>query len=292
MVGDGYKWVGNPRIVVSFDEFRRFEKKARGESSVLLYAVNELYDRNSYDNCTKGESLRASNAHLGFIANTTDETYRGLLDGGELQDVGFLNRIFHVVSDGTRRRVPRPRSIERELDPLITKLGELFKGLPPVDDNGECKAPIRLKLTEEADRLWADYYNALPETKATARLDAMGPRLMAILAFVEGKRAIDVEVVRVVITLLGYQHRVREAFQPIIGDTLDAKLEARIYQAHKQHGALSENECRRLANGYRVSDRNWTAIYDQFRVRHLQRAPVQQGSRTERYELRPGATRD
>src|SRR5262249_34017585 len=151
------------------------EKKARGESSVLLYASNELYDRNSYDNCTKGQPLSVRNGHLGFIANTTDETYQELLDGGELEGVGFLNRLFLVVSCGKRRRVPRPRSIEAELDPLITELGALFKGLPPMDDDGKCEAPVRLRLTEEADRLWADYYNALPEPKATARLDAMGP---------------------------------------------------------------------------------------------------------------------
>jgi hypothetical protein len=287
-----WRLVGNPRIVVSFDEFRRFEKKARGESAVLLYAVNELYDRNSYDNCTKGISLSARNAHLGFIANTTEETFRGLLDGGELEDIGFLNRIFYVVNGDKRRRVPRPRSIERELDPLISELADLFRELPAVDDEGKCESPIRLQLTNEADRLWADYYIALPETKITARLDAMGPRLMGILAFVSGKREIDVEIVRVVLALLKYQHRVREAFQPVVGDTADAKLETRIYQAHRRHVALSENECRRHSNGYRVSSRTWTAVYDQFRVRHLQPSAFREGDRTERYELKPGALRD
>ena len=87
--------------------------------------------------------------------------------------MGFLNRVFLVVSD-KRNRIPRPRSIEKELDPLITKLSELFRGLPQVGDDGNCESPLRLKLTEEADSLWADYYVQLPETKATTRLDAMG----------------------------------------------------------------------------------------------------------------------
>jgi hypothetical protein len=289
---EGSKWDGDARIVLSFDEFRRFEKKAQGDSSVLLYAVNELFDRNSYDNATKGLSLSARNAHLGFIANTTDDSYRELLNGRELQEVGFFNRLFRVVSDGPRRRIPHPRSIETELEPLIVELAELFKKLPPVRDDGKCEAPIRLKLTDEADHLWADYYCALPETEATTRLDAIGPRLMGILAFVMGKEEIDAEVVRVVLTLLEYQHRVREAFQPIIGDTMNAKLENRIYQVHKQHRALSEAECKRHANGNRVDSRQWTAVYEQFRVRYLRRAQLEPGDRTERWELKPDAMRE
>jgi hypothetical protein len=290
--GESSKWVGSPRIVLSWDEFRRFEKKAQGESSVLLYAVNEFFDRNSYDNSTKGLSLSARNAHLGFIANTTDDSYRELLNGRELQEVGFFNRLFLVVSDGPRRRIPRPRSIETELEPLIIELAKLLKKLPPVGDDGRCETPIRLKLTEEADRLWASYYYALPETEATTRLDAIGQRLMGIVAFIMGKDEIDAEVVRVVLTLLGYQHRVREAFRPIIGDTFDAKLENRIYQAHKQHGALSESECKRHVNGSRVSSSQWTKVYGPFRMRNLCRAKPESGDRTERWELKPDAMRE
>jgi hypothetical protein len=283
-VGDDSGWVGDPRIVVSWDEFRRFEKKVRGESSVLLYATNELYDRNSYDNSTKGQPLSVRNAHLGLIANTTDETYQGLLDAGELEDVGFLNRLFLVVSGETRRRIARPRSIQEELDPLITELGELFKGLPPVGDDGKCEGPTRLQLTEEAERIWTDWYVTLPETKTTTRLDAMGPRLMGIVAFVSGKREVDAENVRTVIALLEYQRRVREVFQPIVGDSSEARLEARMLQQHRQRGPLSRNECRRFVNGDRVGSRMFDKVYEQFRVRYLQ--PSTNGSRCEKFELK------
>ena len=50
------RWVGNPRIVVRFDELRRFEKKAKGDASVLLYMLNELFDATHYTNATRDES--------------------------------------------------------------------------------------------------------------------------------------------------------------------------------------------------------------------------------------------
>lgn len=36
-----------------FDELRRVEKKARGDSAVILESVNEMFERNEYDNPTK-----------------------------------------------------------------------------------------------------------------------------------------------------------------------------------------------------------------------------------------------
>jgi len=288
--GSGYKWIGSPRIVLNFDEFRRFEKKAKSEGAVLLYAVNELYDSNRYDNPTKGSELIVRNAHLGFIANTTEETWRSLVDGHEMEDVGLTNRLFLVVS-ATKKRVPRPKPLPKEqLDPLLDELAELFTKLPPVEDDGSCKSPTRLELTSEAEMLWDAYYHKIPETKTTARLDAMGPRLMAILAFVTGKEIVDVEIVRAVIALLDHQQKVREAFQPILGNSKEAKLENAIDQAHKRHGALSKNQCRRLVNGNRFDSVTFDKVYEQYRVRFLKAATTQPGSRAERFERRKDVT--
>ena len=74
-------WVGNPRLVVRFDEFRRFEKKSKGDSAVLLHMLNELFDSIHYTNATRDETRvsRIDNAHLGFISCTTDESFQHLV---------------------------------------------------------------------------------------------------------------------------------------------------------------------------------------------------------------------
>jgi hypothetical protein len=292
---DGKKgrWAGYPRIVLSFDEFRVFEKKARGESSVLLYAANQLYGRNVYDNATREHVLSARNAHLGLIANTTDETWRELLQGGELRDVGFLNRVF-IVTSNTQRRIACPVPIPKErLEPPIAQLRKLFDGLPDVGDDGKCKEPMCLPLTVEARSLWTSFYENITETEATTRLDVIGMRLMVILAFVSGKSEVDAEIVSAAIALLQYQHRVRLAFEPIIGDSPRARLESRIYQQHVRRGALTFAECYRHANGHRHAVADFKAAYKAVQEAFLEEAGSVKdaaGKATKKYDLRGRVT--
>src|SRR5205807_329933 len=58
------------RVALIFDEFRRFDKKANIEGSVLGSIINELSDGNTYANYTKTEQLEVCNGHLGVLANT------------------------------------------------------------------------------------------------------------------------------------------------------------------------------------------------------------------------------
>src|SRR5262249_29162062 len=55
----------NKRVLLVFDEFERFAKKATTEGSVLGTATNELFDKTSYANATKGNVLNLSGVYLG-----------------------------------------------------------------------------------------------------------------------------------------------------------------------------------------------------------------------------------
>src|ERR1700730_7411608 len=95
------------RVVLTFDELRRFEATAAIQASALLPMVNELFESNNYQNRTKDQDLKIDDGHLTFISNSTEQTWRDLHNAGEFKDIGFLNRMI-VVTGESDKRVPRP----------------------------------------------------------------------------------------------------------------------------------------------------------------------------------------
>jgi hypothetical protein len=238
----------SPRILLTFDEFRRLEKKANAKDSVLTYMLNELYEGNEYDNHTKTSALEVKNGHLAILSNTTENVYLSLQNGAEMADVGFLNRFFLVYSEKLVRK-PRPKAIPADvLDPLIEELAEKLAALPPLDEHGNATGEIALPLTPEADKLWAEFYVELEQSPLTTRLDSMGPRLMSLLAFLADKQEIDAEIVQATLDILEYQRRVREVLQPDDGVTPDAKVENAMLRQLKNRGELSERELKQFSN--------------------------------------------
>jgi len=246
--GLGSAFQASTRILLTFDEFRRLEKKANAKDSVLTYMLNELYEGNEYDNHTKTAALEVKNGHLAILSNTTEEVYLSLQNGAEMSDVGFLNRFFLIYSDTTVRR-PRPKEIPAEiLDPLIEKLAQQLAALPALDEHGNPSGEIVLPLTPEADKLWDDFYMEMERSPLTTRLDSMGPRLMGLFAFLAGKQQIDAEIVQATLDVIEYQRQVREVLQPDEGVAPDAKVENAMRRQLKNRGELPERELKQFSN--------------------------------------------
>ena len=238
----------SPRILLTFDEFRRLEKKANADGSVLTYMLNELYERNKYSNHTKTAALDVTNGHLVLLSNTTEEVYLSLQNSTEMGDVGFLNRLFLIYSDKLVRR-PRPKKIPDDiLDPLVEQLADLLAALPPLDENGVASNEIRLSFTPDAGAIWDKFYLEMEQSPLTTRLDSLGPRLMGLFAFASGKSVIDVEIVRATIDVIEYQRRVRETLQPDTAMTPEAKVENLILRQLKKRGELTERDLKRYSN--------------------------------------------
>jgi hypothetical protein len=238
----------SPRILLKFDEFRRLEKKANAEGSVLMYMINELSEGNEYDNHTKTAALEVRNGHLAILSNTTEEVYLSLQNAAEMGDVGFLNRWLLVYSDVQVRR-PRPQAIPTEvLDPLIEELAQKLADLPPLDEKGNTTTEIVLPLTPEADRIWSEFYMEMEQSPLTTRLDSLGPRLMALFAFLADKREVDADIVRAVLDVIEYQRQVRELLQPDDGVTADARVESAMRRQLKQRGELTERKLKQYSN--------------------------------------------
>jgi hypothetical protein len=244
-------FVGDHRIVLVFDEFRRFEKKVRGEHAVLGICVNELFESNEYANVTKTSTMDIDYAHLGFLSNTTEESYSDLLNASEMVDLGFTNRLFIVVSDERKRKAIPVAPDPARVRALEEKLGDLFAELPPLDEEGYCWSQRLIPIEPEAREIYEAWYNSLPETQETARLDAIGMRLLGVLAFLAEKDSVDRELMQAVLDMLQYQAEVRAIFVPNQGQNAQAKLENRILKQLAKRGDLAQRELYNFSNANR-----------------------------------------
>jgi hypothetical protein len=239
------------RVALVFDEFRRFEAKAGIQNAALRPMVNELYERNEYDNLTLSNLIHIVDGHLGFLANSTEETYKNLLDAAEFRDIGFLNRLFLVTSE-SRKRVAKPKAPpESVLAPIRAELAGYIASLPPLNEDGSASREIVIPLTSGAEQMWNDWYLSLDETDETARLDNLGMRLMGLLAFTSGQSVIDGELLRSVLDILDYQKRVRSLYRPIEAANDYARMEQSTRHVLTRCGRLSRRDIRRYTNADR-----------------------------------------
>ena len=260
------------RVILAFDELRRFEAKAAIDGSVLRPMINELYERNSYDNLTLSNEIRIEDGHLTFLANSTEETFKHLMDAAEFRDIGFLNRVLLVTNNQPRRRVASPKAPPEEiLAPLREELAGYFNKLtPPTRVPMERKVKIKTKkgeierageyysyseqvipLTDNARQVWEDWYMSLEETDETARLDNLGMRLMSLLAFTSGRSEIDADLVKSILEILEYEKQVRLVFKPIEAENPYALTEQKILGALRRYGTLKQRDLYRKIHAER-----------------------------------------
>lgn len=239
------------RVVVIFDEFRRFEGKAFIDGSVLRAMVNELYESNVYDNATRDRTISIREGHLTFLSNSTDKTYRNLLNASEFRDMGFLNRLLIVVSN-SNKRVAQPKAPpEKVLEPIRAELRGYFDALPVLNPDGSASREVVIPLTPAAKKIWQEWYYSLPRTDDTARLDNLGMRLMALLAFTSGQSEVDDKLLYAVLQILDYEWQVRRIYKPIEAETLSGRVEQAIRNQLHQRGPLSRRNLRRHTNADR-----------------------------------------
>ena len=244
----------NKRVFLKYDEFERFAKKANADGSVLGTAVNELFENTRYSNATKDGTRSVSGVYLGFSANLPLEQFESTSGAGRMQELGLWSRLIIVVGDRRHRILRVVDPPEEKLQPLVDKLAGYLNALPTKQSpqNKKILIPareIRLELTPEAQELWQSYESLIGYGSDATRLDIIGMRLMAILAFTSGKQEIDAEIVKAVLAFLKYQRTIRELYKPSSAETTDAKVEAAIMRCvRRAHEAgktpISERDIR------------------------------------------------
>jgi hypothetical protein len=154
--------------------------------------------------------------------------------------IGFPNRLFLV---GAERKVkvawpmkPNPA----ELDALSERIRKQIARLP-----------LTLEITSEAKVRWEGWYQSLPPSEHAKRLDALGFRLLGLIALSTDKDVVDIETVEIVCSILKYEFHLRVLTDPIDADNQIAKVEQKIRRALAAKGPLSKRDLVRFANANR-----------------------------------------
>ncbi len=206
------------KLLLSFDEFKSFVNKASIEASVLLPAVNTLFDSNSYHSQTKAHAINISGAYLSIMAASTVDTFTRMWTP-TFTDIGFLNRLW-LVPDRAEKRFSLPGIIpQAEHERLKKSLVSLVESL------GTLRV---LRMTQEARACFDEWYVSAPNSLFSKRLDTYGHRLMILLAIQEGEEEVAGGIAERVCTLLNWQLQVRREHDPIDAENRVAKMEEAI----------------------------------------------------------------
>ncbi len=242
----------NNNLLLCLDEFKAFVSKASIKGSVLLPAVTQLFESNSYENQTKTTHLKIQDAHFSLLAASTIDTYERTWDAS-FSDIGFLNRLFLIVGKSERRFAFPQRLDQQTATHYKARLRQMIHKIYAVDGG-----LMQLGFTPDAQEKHSDWYFNQDESIYSRRLDTYALRLMILLAINEGKTLIDSEVVAKVIRLCDWQLDIRKSLSPIDGDNAAAIMEEKIRRALATKGDLTKRELRRFTN----ADRSGLWLFD------------------------------
>jgi len=213
----------HPNTVLIYDEIQALMQKMGIESSSLLTIINSLYHEHVWSNLLKdgAKSEVIENARLSLIGCATSESFETLLSSQQLR-IGFGNRFF-IVGLGRKPKVANPLPFDMaRLDAarqnLVAQLALL---------------PCHFAFNTGARKIWADWYENLNDDIEAKRLDAMGFRLLPLIALITDSAEVDENVAQIVIKILQYEHRARMVYYSIDAENASARMEQKILSVLK-----------------------------------------------------------
>jgi hypothetical protein len=219
-----------PHLLLCFDEFKHFVSKCRIEASVLLPMVNTLFESQRFETHTKTVKISVENACLSLLAASTTATYQQTWSQA-FTDIGFNNRLFLVIGQGSRKfAFPRPIPDDEK----YTLKNELRNILEFVGTGRS------IRITPEAEKFFQGWYLRRESSVHAKRLDGYALRLMQLLAVNEQKEIIDLVTVQKVVSLCDWQLTVRKLNDPIGVDNVVARLENNIRRQLEVRTELTE----------------------------------------------------
>ncbi len=242
---------GSPRsLLLHCDELKLLVDKAAQDGSIALPMLTTLFERNQFDNTTKGKRIRVRNAYLSVIAACTTETYQRMWHPS-FRDIGFINRLFLVHGDAQRRFFspkPVPESERRRLQEELVGIVGAITATAAARNR-----PIEMVLDPEAEAVLQDWYVKLSGSVHERRLEAYGLRLCILLEVSQGEtRRITEETALAVRDILEYELAVRRLYDPIDADTAIARVEESIRRVLATYGPMRERDLKLRVNYRRV----------------------------------------
>ena len=208
----------NSSVLLWFDEFQTFIKKASISGSSLLQHVNELYESNRSEVQKEQKTQIIDPGYLSLLAACTKETYEKVYTP-EFLAIGFTNRLWIVPAERTKK-VSIPRNIpESQLDPIRERLMSI---------HARCKTGRIVTMTINSLDEYDSWYMELAESEYATRLDGYAQRLLVLCALSDGSMEVNRDTVRQVAELCNWQLKVRRHYAPYDADNQLAELEQKI----------------------------------------------------------------
>lgn len=230
------------RLILCFDEFKQFTNKCGIENSVLLPAINTLFEENEYGTATKDKIFRIEDAYLSMLAASTTATYDRIWNATRFLDIGFNNRLFLVPGRG-KRRFPLPKKIPQDhvedLSFRVRRLKADFIETP------------RIKIESEAEAIFNDWYLNLENSVHTKRLDTYATRLMSVMSVNEKKTTVDADIIEKILKIVNWQLEVRRLLDPVDAEGIQARMEQNI-RRNLQRKPLTEGQLKNNVRGQQV----------------------------------------
>jgi len=229
-------------VLLCYDEMKSLFDKCRIEGSGLLAMTASFFENNRWSNPTKNPkaSIQVTNGHLSMLACCTIDTYSNMWTA-EAISIGLPNRLFVVCSD-RKRKVAWPR------EPDLDRIEQIVKRIQRQLDT----LPRTLDITPEAKARWIDWYLSLRSGMHAKRLDAIGFRLMQLLALTADHQVIDLQIIDATLAILSYELQIRHLTDPIDAENLVARLEEKIRRSLGARGPLTHRDLMRAVNANRT----------------------------------------
>lgn len=232
----------NPTII-HLDEMNILASKTEISGSAGIAALHKLFEDHEYEAPLAQGGYCVENAYLSLIGASTLEDFTQIWNSKHA-NAGFFSRLLLVAGDADRR-------IARPVDPDPEELKELIQKVKALVAS-VIAAPRVLKMDQEAETIWARFYETFGDGPEWNRIDTYGFRLMAVQAVLRGDKTVTKANVQQVIDFLQYEVAVREAVSPVIAENPVAQMEESIRRHLPEGRTLSKRELQRKTNYSRL----------------------------------------
>jgi hypothetical protein len=224
-----------PDLLLAYDELKSLVDKCGVRNSTLMPMVTSLFEGENWDTLTAKSTQSVRNVRLSLLGCCTTQTYAGIWTNDAIA-IGLPNRLF-VVSADRKEKIAWPTAPDsKALDVVCRRIKTQIQTVRQKN--------LELDITPEARDAWAKWYEHLPCSEHVKRLDTIGFRLLALIAFTTDKQEVDLECVNCVTAILAYELNLRQLTDPINADNTIAKLEEAIRRTIRTVGPIRKRELR------------------------------------------------
>jgi hypothetical protein len=231
-------------------EFAKPITAMRREGNTLSPLLRSAWDCSTLEIMTRGKSkLRASNAYISIVAHITPEELRAILVKGVEIYNGFANRFLWTLVRSSKS-LPTGGNID-VLDSFSQRIKQVIETARTIGE---------MKRTTAAEKLWAESYSALKESKpgafgkAVERGRPYVVRLSMIYALLDSTPNIDVRHLQAALAVWRY---CEDSARILFGHGDENKLESRLLEIVQNQPGVMRSELRSA-----ISHSITTSVFD------------------------------